>query len=66
MGIDRVEIHCDERNTASAAVAGGASFELVGTEHRPATPCGAPSHETLFHGGLCRDWVLFPAFSPLF
>ena len=32
MGMDRVEIHCDERNTASAAVA----FEHVSTGHRPA------------------------------
>ncbi len=36
MGLDRVEIHCDERNAASAAVARSAGFELVGTEHRPA------------------------------
>jgi RimJ/RimL family protein N-acetyltransferase len=36
MGMDRVEIHCDERNTASAAVARSAGFEHVATEHRPA------------------------------
>jgi len=36
MGIDRVEIHCDERNTASAAVARSAGFEHVATERRPA------------------------------
>jgi RimJ/RimL family protein N-acetyltransferase len=36
MGMDRVEIHCDERNTASAAVAKGAGFEHVSTGHRPA------------------------------
>jgi RimJ/RimL family protein N-acetyltransferase len=36
IGMDRVEIHCDERNTASAAVARSAGFELVGIEHRPA------------------------------
>jgi RimJ/RimL family protein N-acetyltransferase len=31
-----VEIHCDERNTASAAVARSAGFEHVATRHRPA------------------------------
>jgi RimJ/RimL family protein N-acetyltransferase len=36
MGIECVEIHCDERNTASAAVARSAGFELVGTAQRPA------------------------------
>jgi RimJ/RimL family protein N-acetyltransferase len=30
MGIDRVEIHCDERNAASAAVARSAGFVLAG------------------------------------
>jgi RimJ/RimL family protein N-acetyltransferase len=40
MGIERVEIHCNERNTASAAVASSAGFELVGTAHRPARTPG--------------------------
>jgi RimJ/RimL family protein N-acetyltransferase len=40
MGIERVEIHCNERNTASAAVASGAGFALVGTAHRPARTPG--------------------------
>ena len=34
MGLDRVEIHCDEQNTASAAVARSAGFDLIGTETR--------------------------------
>jgi len=39
MGLDRVEIHCDEQNTASAAVARSAGFDLIGTETRsPRTP----------------------------
>jgi len=36
MGIDRVEIHCDEANTASGLVARSAGFSFIGTEHRPA------------------------------
>jgi len=36
MGIDRVEIHCDETNAASAFVARSAGFSFIRTEHRPA------------------------------
>ncbi|MGH9046796.1 MAG: GNAT family N-acetyltransferase [Acidimicrobiales bacterium] len=36
MAIDRVEIHCDERNIASAAVARSAGFELVDVARRAA------------------------------
>lgn len=36
IGMDRAEIHCDERNIASAGVARRAGFELIETRHRPA------------------------------
>jgi RimJ/RimL family protein N-acetyltransferase len=35
MGLERVEIHCDERNRASAAVARSAGFTFVGSQPRP-------------------------------
>ena len=38
-GIDRVEIHCDEANEASAAVARRLGYRLVGTlDHTPEAP----------------------------
>lgn len=36
IGIGRVEIHCDERNSPSAAVARSAGFELIATAPRAA------------------------------
>jgi RimJ/RimL family protein N-acetyltransferase len=49
MGIDRVEIHCDERNTASAAVARSAGFALAGIVPRvPRTPEGSAGELVFF------------------
>jgi RimJ/RimL family protein N-acetyltransferase len=55
MGLDVVEIRCDERNTASAAVAWSAGFVLFGTEALSApTPTGS-DREMIWRSARCAD-----------
>lgn len=48
IGIDRVELHCDERNVASAGVAQRAGFELLGTEARAPRAPGESGMEMIW------------------
>jgi RimJ/RimL family protein N-acetyltransferase len=48
IGIDRVELHCDEGNVASAGVARRAGFELLGTEPRAPRAPGESGTEMIW------------------
>jgi RimJ/RimL family protein N-acetyltransferase len=48
IGIDRVEIHCDERNVASAAVARSAGFSLAGIVPRTARTAKGSAREMIW------------------
>jgi RimJ/RimL family protein N-acetyltransferase len=48
IGVERVELHCDETNVASAGVARSAGFQLVGTVPRPPRTPGESGMEMIW------------------
>ena len=55
IGIGRVEIHCDEHNTASAAVARSAGFEFIATTPRPARTASESDAEMIWRSTRRAD-----------